>query len=111
MSSNGPPESLLPGPVPGEAFEGEIRVENVRWSSDDGGFAVIEVSLEDGAPMAMVGALAHLEEGARARVAGRYEEHASHGLQIRALEAEPIDPAGADGARHYLRTIPGIVRR
>ncbi len=100
--------SLLPNPVPGDTFEGEIRVENIRWSSDDGGFAVMDVSLDDGSAVAMVGALAHLEEGTRARVAGRYEEHTSHGLQIRALEAEPIDPAGAEGARHYLRTIPGI---
>ena len=80
----------------------------MRWSSDDGGFAVVEVSLDDGSAIAMVGPLGHLDEGSRARIAGRYEEHTSHGLQLRAQEAEPIDPAGADGARYYLRTIPGI---
>ena len=102
------PNTLLPHPVAGDPFEGEVRVENVRWSSDDGGFAVVEVSLEDGLPISVVGPLGHLDEGSRARIAGRYEEHATHGLQVRAQEAEPIDPAGAEGARYYLRTIPGI---
>ncbi len=102
------PDTLLPHPVAGDAFEGEVRIENVRWSSDDGGFAVVDVSLEDGSPLAVVGPLGHLEEGSRARISGRYEEHATHGLQLRALEAEPIDPTGAEGARYYLRTIPGI---
>ncbi len=103
-----PTPSLLPHPVPGDDFEGEVRIENVRWASEDGGFAVVEASLEDGSPVAVVGPLGHLDEGARARIAGRYEDHVSHGLQIRASEAEPIDPAGAEGARQYLKTIPAI---
>lgn len=101
-------QRLLPHPVPGDEFAGDVRVEQVRWASEDGGFAVVEVSLEDGSPVAIVGPLGHLEEGARARIKGRYEEHASHGIQIRASEAEPIDPVGVEGARQYLKTIPGI---
>jgi exodeoxyribonuclease V alpha subunit len=101
-------DTLLPNPVPGDEFEGEVRVEQVRWASEDGGFAVVEVSLDDGSPIALVGPLGHLDEGQRARIKGKYEEHTSHGIQIRALEAEPIDPVGVDGARQYLKTIPGI---
>jgi exodeoxyribonuclease V alpha subunit len=95
-------------PTPGDPFEGEVRVEGVRFISDDGAFAVADVSLADGSPLAVVGPLAHLDEGGRARLRGVFEEHSHHGLQLRAREAEPLDPAGIDGARQYLKTIPGI---
>lgn len=109
VTFSGDQDTLLPAhPEPGDAFDGEVRIENVRWRSDDGGFAVVDVSLADGSPVCVVGALGHLEESSRARVRGRFEMHSRHGLQITADSAEPLDPAGAEGARLYLKTIPGI---
>ncbi len=96
------------GPAAGDAFDGEVRVEHVRWCSEDGQFAVVAVSLPDGSPLVAVGPLGHLEEESRARLSGAFELHARHGLQLAAREAEPLDPAGADGARRYLRSLPGI---
>jgi exodeoxyribonuclease V alpha subunit len=95
-------------PLPGDPFEGEVQVEALRWVSDDLAFAVAEVSLADGSGITAVGPLAHLEEGAKARLAGRFEEHSRHGIQLAAERAEPLDPPGAEGARRYLKTIPGI---
>ncbi|HKJ35108.1 MAG TPA: AAA family ATPase [Solirubrobacterales bacterium] len=109
MEERGTQERLGgPHPVPGDPFDGEVRIEHVRFASEDGAFVVAEASLGDGSPTSIVGPLAHLDEGARARVSGRWEEHAQHGLQLRAFEAEPLDPAGIEGARQYLKTIPAI---
>ncbi len=102
-------EALLDaGPAAGDHFEGEVRVEYIRWCSEDGKFAVVEVSLQDGTPLCAVGPLGHLEEDSRARLSGEFEVHARHGLQLAAREAEPLDPAGIDGARRYLKSLPGI---
>ncbi|MGB6426073.1 MAG: AAA family ATPase [Solirubrobacterales bacterium] len=95
-------------PTPGDPFEGEVRIEHVRFSSEDGAFVVADVSLSDGSPLCVIGPLGHLEEGARARLKGVFEEHSQHGLQLRTHEAEPLDPAGVEGARQYLKTLPGI---
>lgn len=96
------------GPAGGERFDGEVSVENIRFTSDDGAFAVIDVSLPDGSGVCAVGPLGHLEEGSRARLIGSFEHHSRHGPQLAVREAEPLDPPGADGARRYLKTIPGI---
>ena len=104
-----PQEALLDaGPATGDPFDGEVQVEYIRWASEDGNFAVIEVTLPDGSPLCAVGPLGHLEEESRARIRGHFEHHSRHGLQINAREAEPLDPAGIDGARRYLKTLPGI---
>ncbi|HYH61551.1 MAG TPA: AAA family ATPase [Solirubrobacterales bacterium] len=109
MTATQSQEALLDaGPAAGENFEGEVRVEYVRWASEDGKFAVVDVTLADGTPLCAVGALGHLEEESRARLAGTFELHSRHGLQLAAREAEPLDPAGIDGARRYLKSLPGI---
>jgi hypothetical protein len=87
------------GPATGDPFEGEVRVEHTRWESEDGTFAVVEVTMPDGAPLIAVGPLGHLEEETRARIEGHYEHHSRHGLQLRVDVAEPLDPADAEGAR------------
>lgn len=69
---------------------------------------MVEVALDDGSTIPAVGTLGHLEERSRARLRGSFEHHSRHGPQLRVVEAEPLDPVGADGARRYLQTIPGI---
>lgn len=107
---SGPEQESLVGvhPTAGDPFDGEVRLEHIRFSSEDGAFVVADVSLPDGSDLCVVGPLGHLDEGARARLRGHFEEHELHGLQLRANEAEPLDPAGIEGARQYLKTIPGI---
>lgn len=96
------------GPAAGDPFDGEVHVAFQRWCSDDGQFAVVEVELEDGTPLVAVGPLGHLEEDSRARLAGTFELHHRHGLQLAAREAEPLDPEGIEGARRYLKSLPHI---
>ncbi len=109
MTSTIAQDALLDaGPAVGDPFDGEVRVEYVRFASEDGAFAVVEVTLPDGSPIPAVGPLGHLEEESRARLRGTFENHARHGMQLAAREAEPLDPAGLDGIRRYLKTIPGI---
>jgi exodeoxyribonuclease V alpha subunit len=106
---SGEQETLAgPHPTPGDPFEGEARIEHIRFVSDDRAFVVADVTLADGSPLTVVGPLGHLDEGARARLRGRFAEHSVHGLELKATEAEPLDPAGVEGARQFLKTIPGI---
>ena len=109
MTSATTQDALLDaGPAIGDPFDGEVTVEYVRFASEDGAFAVVEVTLPDGSPIPAVGPLGHLEESTRARLRGVFEDHSRHGMQLHAREAEPLDPAGVDGIRRYLKTIPGI---
>ena len=109
MPSGSAQEPLLDaGPAAGDEFEGAVTVAHQRWCSDDGQFAVVEVELGDGTEIVAVGPLGHLEVDSRARLAGTFELHHKHGLQLTAREAEPLDPDGIDGIRRYLKTIPGI---
>jgi exodeoxyribonuclease V alpha subunit len=96
------------GPGSGDPFEGEVSIEGFRFTSADGAFAVAEATLDDGTEMPLAGAIGHLGEGERALVRGAVEHHPRHGLQIKVTEAQPLDPAGAEGARRYLRSLPGI---
>ena len=88
-----------------------MTIEFFRFVSEDGTFAVAEATLEDGTAMPVVGPLGHLEEDDRALVRGSVEHHPRHGLQITVAEAQPLDPTGAEGARRYLRSLPGIGRK
>lgn len=94
--------------LPGGSFDDEVGIEHVRFVSEDGQFAVIEVSLPDGSSIPAVGPIGHLEGEDRARIVGTFEDHSRHGPQIAATEAVPLDPTGAEGARRYLRSLPGI---
>lgn len=91
-----------------DSFEGEVTLQFFRFQSDDGAFCVAEVEASDGETYPAVGALSHLEEGQRARVAGKVQEHPRHGLQLAVASAVPLDPAGPEAAKAYLRSISGI---
>ena len=99
------------GPATGDPFAEEVTIEGFRFVSADGTFAVAEATLDDGTGMPLAGPIGHLGEGERALVRGAVEHHPRHGLQITVAEAQPLDPAGAEGARRYLRSLPGIGRK
>lgn len=102
-----PTEQLFETPD-AERFDGEVRIENFRFVSDDGAFCVVDVSAADGDSYCAVGAMAHLEQGQRARISGQVEEHQRHGVQLAVAEAVPLDPTGAEGAKRYLCSLGGI---
>jgi exodeoxyribonuclease V alpha subunit len=99
-------------PNPGEdGFDAAVRVGNVRWAAPDGGFAVLTAETADGDEIAVAGPVAHLSEGDRARVVGRWAEHERYGLQVQAEAAYELDPDDAAGALKYLTTIRRIGKR
>ena len=97
------------GPAEGDAFDGEVRIENVRLASEDGAFAVVDVSLADGSPLSARSGRWATSRSRRARPGQGRVSSSTPATDCRSrAEAEPLDPAGAEGARRYLKTIPGI---
>ncbi|HEX2160617.1 MAG TPA: AAA family ATPase, partial [Thermoleophilaceae bacterium] len=94
-----------------DGFDAPVRVRQVRWAAPDGGFAVLSVEGPDGDEVTVAGPLAHLSEGDRARVVGRWAEHDRYGLQVQAEAAYELDPDDAAGALKYLTTISRIGKR
>jgi exodeoxyribonuclease V alpha subunit len=94
-----------------EGFDAEIRVRHVRYESPEGDFAVLAVEDAGGGSVTVAGPVAHLSEGNRARIVGRWAEHPQYGRQVQADTAYELDPDDADGALKYLTTISRIGKR
>jgi exodeoxyribonuclease V alpha subunit len=71
-------------------FDAEVTVRRTRYAREDTGWAVLEASGEDGAPVVLVGPLTHLEERERARVVGTWVEDRRYGLQVKVSSATPL---------------------
>ena len=67
--------------APGTAFEGEVLIRRLRWSSDETGFAVIDAEA-GGDELVLIGLIAHLEERERVRVAGVWQDDRRYGPQV-----------------------------
>ena len=108
MSRRGPSgaDPLIEG-TPGAAFEDEVDVVRLRWSSDETGFAVVDAD-RDGDEIVLVGTLAHLEPRERVRVRGIWQEDRRFGLQVRVLVAEPLPPSGDAALLVYLKRVKHI---
>src|ERR671920_1627116 len=92
---------------PGARFEGEVLVRRRRWASEESGFAVIDAE-RDGDELVLVGALAHLEERERARIAGVWQDDRRFGMQVKVATAEPLAPSGSDALIAYLRRVKHV---
>ncbi len=89
-------------------YDAVVRLDRIRYASDDGAFVVAYGSLDDGSEIALVGPIGHLEVGEQARIEGEFAVHPKYGPQIKVSAAEPVDPVNREGVLRYLRTIPGI---
>ncbi|MGI8596154.1 MAG: helix-hairpin-helix domain-containing protein, partial [Thermoleophilaceae bacterium] len=99
----------MPPPAPAaELFDAEVRVQATLYKTADESFAVVLIEAPDGDTVAAAGPLAHLAPGTRARVAGRWQEHAKYGHQVQADLGYELDPDDAGGVRKYLLTIRHI---
>ncbi len=91
------------------AFSGTVEVLGVIFAAEDDGYAVLEVQeVESGEGFALVGPVAHLNEGERAEVSGDWQDHTRYGRQLRARGALPLDPADREGRVAYLTTLRHI---
>jgi exodeoxyribonuclease V alpha subunit len=96
--------------TPGASFEGQVLVRRLRWSSDETGFAVVEADC-DGDEIVLVGAIAHLEERERVRVAGVWQDDRRFGMQVKVATAEPLAPSGDEALSAYLQRVKHIGSR
>src|SRR3954447_14393691 len=92
---------------PGAAFEDEVVIRRLRWSSDESGFAVIDAD-RDGDDVVLVGTIAHLEERERVRIAGTWHDDKRFGLQVKVNVAEPVAPSGEAALMAYLKRVKHI---
>jgi exodeoxyribonuclease V alpha subunit len=91
------------------AFSGTVEVLGVIFSSEDDGYAVLEVQDADsGEGFALVGPVAHLNAGDRAEVSGDWQTHSRYGRQLKARGALPLDPADRAGRIAYLTSLRHI---
>ncbi|MEX2108463.1 MAG: AAA family ATPase, partial [Solirubrobacterales bacterium] len=90
-------------------YSGTVEVLGVTFSAEEDGYAVLEVQDTDsGEGFALVGPVAHLSEGDRAEVQGRWENHSRFGQQLRASGALPLDPTDRKGQISYLTSLRHI---
>ena len=89
------------------AFEGEVLIRRVRWSSDETGFAVVEAD-HAGDDVVLVGLIAHLEVRERVRVAGVWQDDRRYGIQVKVATAEPLAPSGVAALLAYLERVKHI---
>jgi len=93
------------------SYSGTVEVLGVIFRAEDDGYAVLEVREADsGEGFALVGPVAHLDEGDRAEVSGEWQTHSRYGRQLRASGAVPLDPADREGRIAYLTTLRHIGR-
>ncbi len=106
----------LPSPTrPGGGDTSVVQgtVEERRWASADGRFAVIRVRREaNHETITVIGDVGGLSEGEDARFRGRWEEHAKFGRRFRALGWTPVMPSTKAGMARFLSSglIPGVGR-
>src|SRR3954454_15550557 len=90
--------------TPGAPFEGEVLVRRRRWANEETGFAVIDAE-RDGDEIVLVGAIAHLAERERVRIAGAWQDDRRYGMQVKVALAEPLAPADDAALIAYLKRV------
>src|SRR3954453_1418927 len=90
--------------TPGARFEGEVLVRRRRWANEETGFAVIDAE-RDGDEIVLVGAIAHLEERERVRIAGAWQDDRRYGMQVKVAVAEPLAPSDDAALIAYLKRV------
>ena len=92
-----------------EEYSGTVEVLGVTFSAEEDGYAVLAVQDTDsGEEFALIGPVAHLNEGDIAEVRGQWENHSRFGQQLRASGALPIDPTDRKGQIAYLTSLRHI---
>src|SRR3954451_24200962 len=87
-------------------FSGTVEVLGEIFRAEDGSYAVLEVQEEGGGEgFALIGPVAHLNEGERAEVSGEWQTHSRYGRQLRAEGALPMDPTDRAGQLAYLTSL------
>jgi exodeoxyribonuclease V alpha subunit len=92
-------------------FDGPVTIRHVRFANPESGWAVLDAARPDGAPVALVGPLVHLEPGERARIVGEWVTDSRFGRQVKVTQASPLTPEDADAVIAYLKRVKHIGSR
>jgi exodeoxyribonuclease V alpha subunit len=93
------------------SFDDEVTVRYVRYANEQSGWAVLDAAGPEGAPVALVGPLIHLEEGERVHVVGDWVDDSRYGRQVKVSQARPLPPQDPAALTGYLRRIKHIGAR
>ncbi|HEX5193176.1 MAG TPA: AAA family ATPase [Solirubrobacteraceae bacterium] len=92
-------------------FDGPVTIRHVRFANPESGWAVLDAAGADGAPVALVGPLVHLEPGERARIVGQWVTDSRFGRQVKVTQASPLTPDDPDAIVAYLKRVKHIGSR
>ena len=92
---------------PGTAFDDEVVIRRLRFTSEDSGFAVIDAD-RGGDDVVLVGTIAHLEERERVRIEGTWHDDKRFGMQVKVRLAAPVAPSGEEALIAYLKRVKHI---
>lgn len=92
-------------------FDDEVTIRHVRYANEQSGWAVLDAAAADGAPVALVGPLVHLETGERARIVGDWVTDSRYGRQVKVSQARPLPPQDPAALTGYLRRIKHVGAR
>ena len=90
------------------AHELTAEVMAVRWRLPDGDFAVLDAVSDEGEPVVLVGALAHVREGESIAVGGAWRCHPRHGWQFAVTRARLLEPVSDHAVASYLEGIKHV---
>ena len=92
-------------------FDAPVTIRFIRFANPQTGWAVIDAAAPDGAPVALVGPLVHLEVGERARVVGEWAQDSRYGRQVKVRQASPLAPDDPEALIAYLRRVRHVGAR
>jgi exodeoxyribonuclease V alpha subunit len=95
---------------PSDAAASELTAEVVgmRWAVPDGDFAVLDAVSDEGEPVVLVGALAHVNQGESLAVGGGWRQHPRHGWQFSVTRARILEPVSDHAVAAYLESIKHV---
>jgi exodeoxyribonuclease V alpha subunit len=92
----------------GVTFDDQVTVRYVRYANEQTGWAVLDAATPDGAPVALVGPLVHLEQGEQARIVGAWVTDSRYGRQVKVSQAQPLPPSDPQLLAGYLRRVKHV---
>jgi exodeoxyribonuclease V alpha subunit len=95
---------------PRDPAAGELVAEvmGIRWSVDDGDFAVLDAVSDDGEAVVLVGALGHVREGESVAAGGGWRCHPRHGWQFTVQRVRILEPVSDTAVASYLESVKHI---
>src|SRR3954451_8446415 len=104
------PDTAQDAAPPRDTTASELTAEvmGVRWTLPGGDFAVLDAISDEGEPVVLVGALAHVNQGESLVVGGAWRRHARHGWQFAVTRARILEPVSDHAVASYLESIKHV---